>query len=783
MKYLKWFNSKTVIIIAGIVLSGYLVLILTVANLGQSRLKESQNSALNLRVSNYTENLSFFFDANEKNIANLSQVRDVNTYFSNLAAGMSLRYGLSSSLFSLTRTIDEFSQSNKMDGQLIYSRITIVGLGETVIVDTQPDKPFDVSQLPFKEMESSSNRIHLAQSQDGLAIQLLQTIYHQNAPVAILVASLNSELLTNMLSTQEHSDTGSCLKLLTPKGDLLIWNSQALCIDSSETGVATDLNHSSRIIHLKKNVLATPFELESWFEPVGEQDIFTSAWFIAAISLLALPVLIGLFYLMRINNKNLVLKTQVELAADQQQKLAKQNSLLHKEISKRKVSEQKLAHQATHDELTNLANRTYGMERLQQAIRNASANNSQVLVLFIDIDNFKQINDTVGHHAGDELLKQTSERLLKSVRNTDIVARLGGDEFLVIVPDIQHQEAAKLVATSILSVFENPFNIEQQEFFVSTSIGMSTYPKDGHNATTLLKLADTALYRVKDMGRNGFSFYDTSMNLDVERNLALNVRLHQAVLQNDIEIYYQPILDLNTRKIVAAEALMRWTDSELGFVSPEDFIPMAEKNGLIHRLGDMVLLEACTQASAWQAISPIKIAINFSSVQFRYCEQLQARIVAVLVSTGLPASQLDMEVTESLLIDQGRSLMKMLAYLKSLGIGLSIDDFGTGYSALSYLQRFSFTKLKIDRAFINKMTTSSSDESLVSAILAMAKSLKLKVVAEGIENEQQASFLQQHNCEFGQGYLFSRPIPAAEFTQLLLDEQREQASLALKQPA
>lgn len=780
MKLLKWFNSKTVIIIAGIVLSGYLVLILTVANLGQSRLKESQNSALNLRVSNYTENLSFFFDANEKNIANLSQVRDVNTYFSNLAAGMSLRYGLSSSLFSLTRTIDEFSLSNKMDNQLIYSRIAIVGLGETVIVDTQPDKPFDVSQLPFKEMESSSNRIHLAQSQDGLEIQLLQTIYHQNAPVAILVASLNSELLTNMLSTQEHSDTGSCLKLLTPKGELLIWNSQALCIDSSEAGVTSDLNHSSRIIHFKKNVQSTPFELESWFEPVGEQDIFTSAWFIAAISLLALPVLIGLFYLMRVNNKNLVLKTQVELAADQQQKLAKQNSLLHKEVSKRRASEQKLAHQATHDELTNLANRTYGMERLQQAIRNAQANNNQVLVLFIDIDNFKQINDTIGHHAGDELLKQTSERLLKSVRSTDIVARLGGDEFLVIVPDIQHQEAAKLVATSILSVFEKPFNIEQQEFFVSTSIGMSTYPKDGHNATTLLKLADTALYRVKDMGRNGFSFYDTSMNFDVERNLALNVRLHQAVLQNDIEVYYQPILDLNSRKIVAAEALMRWTDSELGFVSPADFIPMAEKNGLIHRLGDMVLLEACTQASAWQAISPIKIAINFSSVQFRYCEQLQARIIAVLVATGLPASQLDMEVTESLLIDQGGSLMKMLAYLKNLGIGLSIDDFGTGYSALSYLQRFSFTKLKIDRAFINKMTTSSSDESLVSAILAMAKSLKLKVVAEGIENEQQASFLQQHNCEFGQGYLFSRPIPAAEFTQLLIDEQE---SSELKQPA
>ena len=310
-----------------------------------------------------------------------------------------------------------------------------------------------------------------------------------------------------------------------------------------------------------------------------------------------------------------------------------------------------------------------------------------------------------------------------------------------------------------------------QEFFVSTSIGMSMYPKDGDNAATLLKRADTALYRVKDMGRNGFGFYDSSMNSNVQRNLMLNMRLHQAIQQGDIEIYYQPILDLQSRKIVAAEALMRWFDPELGFISPEDFIPLAEKNGLIHKLGDMVLLEACTQAASWQSISPITVAINFSSVQFRYCEQLQETIVDVLLKTGLPANQLDMEVTESLLIDQGHSLMKMLAYLKQLGVGLSIDDFGTGYSALSYLQKFPFSKLKIDRAFINKMATSSSDESLVSAILAMAKSLGLKVVAEGIETEQQARFLQQHNCEFGQGYLFSKPIPAKEFMSLLQRER------------
>ena len=778
MKHLKWFNSKTAIIIAGVLLSAYLILILTVTNLGQSRLKESQNSALNLRVTNYTENLSFFIAANQKNVANLSQKRDVNTYFSNLAAGMSLRYGLSSSLFSLTRTIEQFSLSNKMDNQQIYSRVMIVGLGETIIVDSQPGASFDVSQLPIKQMETLGQKVHLVKGDHGIEVQLLQTIYHQNEAVAVLIAKLNTAVITGLLSTQERPDSGSYLALESRLGDILVWNSLPSSMVSAKLGSVNYAKASPKTIHFENDVQGTPFILKSWFEPVSEEDIFTSAWFIAGISLLALPVFLGLIYLMRVNNKNLILQTEITLSSEQQQKLAKQNSLLHEEIFKRKASEEKLAYQATHDELTNLANRTHGMTKLQAAIRNAQANDSQVLLLFIDLDNFKQINDTIGHHAGDELLKQTSGRLLNSVRSTDIVARLGGDEFLVIVPDIQHQDAAKFVATSILSLFELPFHIEQQEFFVSTSIGMSMYPKDGNNAATLLKRADTALYRVKDMGRNGFGFYDSSMNSNVQRNLMLNMRLHQAIQQGDIEIYYQPILDLQSRKIVAAEALMRWFDPELGFISPEDFIPLAEKNGLIHKLGDMVLLEACTQAASWQSISPITVAINFSSVQFRYCEQLQETIVDVLLKTGLPANQLDMEVTESLLIDQGHSLMKMLAYLKQLGVGLSIDDFGTGYSALSYLQKFPFSKLKIDRAFINKMATSSSDESLVSAILAMAKSLGLKVVAEGIETEQQARFLQLHNCEFGQGYLFSKPIPAKEFT-LLLQRERDRKRLLL----
>ncbi|WP_394389435.1 putative bifunctional diguanylate cyclase/phosphodiesterase [Shewanella woodyi] len=789
MNIKKWFNSKTAIIVAGILLTAYLFLILTVTNLGQSRLKESQNNALDLKISNYTDNLSFFFDVSQESIGNLANNRAISAYFSNLAAGMSMQYGLGSSLFNLRQTINSFAETSKIDNHQIYRRLLVVGFGKTVIADTELDSPFDVSQIPMAAMEKVGTKILMLSTPEGPVITLLHTIYHQDKPAGILIAEIDNNVVIHQLSTQEHESNGSCLKLVTPLGEILVWDSlkplaglnPILKFTPTEPFRASAAfnpgkaqshdNISSHNIYFEKEVSGTPFKLISWFEPVNEQDIFTSAWFIAGISLLALPVMLGLLYLMRVNNTNLVLQTQVAFVSEQQQKLTNQNVQLLEEVDKRKASENKLAYQATHDELTGLANRTHSMSRLAQSIESARLNNTKVLVMFLDLDNFKQVNDTVGHHAGDELLKLTSKRLLNSVRNTDTVARFGGDEFLIIIPELPHQNMAKMLASSILTLFEQAFKVEGQEFFVSTSIGMSIYPQDGDTAATLLKKADTSLYRAKDAGRNGFSFYNDSMNQDIQRKLTLNVRLHQAINLDDIEIYYQPILDLASRKIIGAEALMRWTDSELGVVSPDEFIPLAEKNGLIHKLGDIVLQRACSQAASWQSITPLKMAINFSSVQFRYSEQLQARIVEVLAQTGLPADKLDMEVTESLLIDQDSGLMTMLAYLKQLGIEMSIDDFGTGYSALSYLQKFSFSKLKIDRAFINKMASSKSDKALVTAILAMAKSLEMKVVAEGIEDEQQAQFLQSHGCEFGQGYLFSRPVTAEAFTQLLMEKE------------
>ncbi|GAM55700.1 diguanylate cyclase [Vibrio ishigakensis] len=517
----------------------------------------------------------------------------------------------------------------------------------------------------------------------------------------------------------------------------------------------------------------TPFYLHAWFQPVSEQQIITSTWFTAALSFLAVPVVLGLYYALRINNTNLILTTKFDQTSKQKVELSKQNARLKTEIDRRRTSEEELAYQATHDALTGLTNRKAGDEKLRSAIYAAERKQESVLVLFIDLDNFKQINDTLGHLAGDQLLKQTAERLKSAVRKTDVVARIGGDEFLMVIPNLQSQGCAKLIASNLMRTFEAPFFLDQTEFFVSTSIGMAIYPQDGETAEDLLAHADTAMYQVKEDGRNGFSFYDSSMNQDVQRNIDIDARLRHATSKKLFEVYYQPIVDLKTCQIIGAEALLRWNDEKLGIVSPAEFIPIAEKNGLINTIGKFALNTACHQIAEWQGIRPISVAVNFSSVQFRQSEKLLGIIRSALDKSKLPASQLDVEITESLLIHHNDETVALLNRIKELGVQLSIDDFGTGYSALSYLQKFPFSKLKIDRSFLQDMESTPSSQELVNAIIAMAKALNLRVVAEGVETDWDREYLQSHKCEYAQGFYFSKPLPAAEFEALLIEQVAE----------
>lgn len=618
--------------------------------------------------------------------------------------------------------------------------------------------------LKLASMKGAHQKVLIGNNQGTLTITLGTTIYFQRKPIAVLFAEIPPDHITQQLSTQEYSFESSRISLVNNDLELLVWNS------IEPTKQNKKYKQLDQFHYVEEKIKNTPITLVAWFEHNTEVDVFTSKWFAIIISLLAIPVFLGVYHLVRVERKNLLLKSEVSYSKEQQEATAIHNKELESEIKKRKKSEKMLEHQANHDVLTNLPNRSLSFERLKQGINFCERRQKKLLVMYIDIDNFKQVNDTLGHTAGDETLKQTSQLLLEAVRNTDTVARLSGDEFMLIIPDLKNKDEATNFAVKILHLFEKPFIINKQTLHTSVSIGLAIYPDDGKSSSALTKSADMALYRAKETGRNNFNFYEKSMNDEVTRKVLVNKRLREAIKHNALEMYYQPIINLSTQKIIGAEALMRWTDTELGFVSPEEFIKVAESSGLMDKLGSFALYQSCKQAALWQNILPLQIAINFSSVQFRDCQSLLKEIKDVLSKTGLPPTSLDVEVTESLLINQTGEIADMLKVLREMGSELSIDDFGTGYSALSYLQKFSFTKLKIDRTFVHHLLENSANQSLVTAIVAMAKALNLKIVAEGIETKEQMELLANLACDYGQGYFYSKPVPAEAFQELLYSQ-------------
>ena len=771
-----WFTSKNAIVIASVMLAGYLLLILTVTNIGQKKLEEARYNELHLKVNHYAELLSNYFELAKRNLNLISTDKTITTFFANKNSGMSMTYGLRASLFNVEKLIQRQVESRDKKLNPIFSRISLLALDGSIIADSEQNKStFNNTNIDILDLKATDQKILIDNSKKEISIRLSTTVYFNYQPIAVLIAEFDKALIISLVTAQEYEGSGSHITLRSQYGDLFIWDSLAHSEDHSLEHTNNDIQHS---FNLKADIIDTPFVLETWFESINSTELFTSKWFVLVISLLAIPVFLTLYYLFYIDRKNTLLNTQITNSTKRREELLVHNELLEKEVIKRKCSEEKLAYQATHDSLTALPNRSYSLQKLNYAIDCCERSNKKVLLMYIDLDNFKQINDTLGHASGDIILQETSKRLIGALRKTDTVARLSGDEFMVVIHELEDRQQATNLATKILHLFEKPFQIDKHLIHTTTSIGLAMYPDDASNAETLLKSADMALYKVKGNGRNNFNFYESKMNDEVNRKVSINIRLHKAIKEKTLEMYYQPLIDRSTQKIIGAEALMRWTDSELGFVPPDEFIAIAEKNNLIEQLGSFALHTAAAQAAQWQAITPLQIAVNFSSVQFRNCEKLLTEIQQVLIETGLPANKLDVEVTESLLINQEGELFDMLKSLRDMGVELSIDDFGTGYSALSYLQKFSFTKLKIDRAFIMNLTKNKADQSLVTAIIAMAKALNLKVVAEGIEEDEQKQFLIDIDCEYGQGYLFSPPITAEKFEALLREQADSDSALS-----
>ena len=441
---------------------------------------------------------------------------------------------------------------------------------------------------------------------------------------------------------------------------------------------------------------------------------------------------------------------------------------LFSDISELKENEERIKHLAYYDPLTGMPNRRLFEDRLQVALAHVHRNKGQLAVMFVDLDRFKRINDTLGHEMGDQLLVEVSRRLYDCLREDDTVARMGGDEFVVLLSEVGMPDDAAYIARRITAALTRPMSLGGRELVVTASVGISIYPEDGRTASTLIKNADTAMYRAKESGRNGYQMYAPAMNARTLEHLALESALHKALERGELCLHYQPLVVPGTHKVVAAEALLRWNHPELGLVSPGDFIPLAEDTGLIIPVGEWVLAEVCRQLRQWQAQGrdDLNIAVNISARQFRDRAFLPT-VQRILAGAGIKPAQLTLELTESMLMDEALDTIRMLGQLHEMGFTIAMDDFGTGYSSLSYLKRFPIDILKIDRVFIRDIERSADDAAIVSAIIRLAHSLRLSVVAEGVESAAQLEFLQQEMCDRLQGYYFSRPLDASAFTALL----------------
>jgi diguanylate cyclase (GGDEF)-like protein/PAS domain S-box-containing protein len=439
-----------------------------------------------------------------------------------------------------------------------------------------------------------------------------------------------------------------------------------------------------------------------------------------------------------------------------------------RDVTDRKLIQQRIQHLAYHDNLTGLPNRGLLQDRLAHSIARASRSGHKVAVLFIDLDNFKNINDTLGHDVGDELLRQVSGRLAACVRAGDTIARQGGDEFIVLLDNLEDGRGASVVAQKILNGLRAAFSLGGTEQHVSGSVGIAVFPEDGRDAQTLMKNADTAMFHGKGIGKNTYQYFTAQMNIAVKRRMTLETALRRAVLQKDFVLHYQPQVDLETGRITAVEALVRWRTEDSGTVMPGDFIPLAEETGLIGEIGEWVLREGCRQAREWQArgLAPRRIAINLSARQFGDKAFLDT-VMRVLQDTGLEPGLLELEITESQVMRQTEGMIQLLGRLSEMGVHLAIDDFGTGYSSLSYLKRLPIQKLKIDQSFIRDITVDPNDTAIVVAIINMAKSLELETIAEGVETAGQLALLKAKGCRHGQGFYFSAPLTAEALYPLL----------------
>lgn len=463
--------------------------------------------------------------------------------------------------------------------------------------------------------------------------------------------------------------------------------------------------------------------------------------------------------------------TSTELLGAIASRLQKYNSVKEHYYDEIKAVGERFEYLSHHDDLTQLPNRVLFYESLSQAVLHAKINNKSLALLFLDMDNFNIINNTLGNDIGDQLFKAIAERLKRYTAPCDMVARIQGDEFALIISDIADPMSIKIETQKILDLLSRPYNLYGHEVFITSSIGITLFPEDHQEVEGLIKNAELAMYYAKNHGRNSYKFYSSDLNVQSSEYMALANSLHRAIDRNELRVFYQPLVDLQSGLIVGAEALARWQHPDLGIIMPSKFIPVAEQTGLILRLSEVILYSVCDQMQAWHkaGIDYGFIAVNLSSQHFRPDNNLIEFIGKVLQETETEPSHLELELTESIIMQNAEFTIRVLSQLQAIGVKVAIDDFGTGYSSLSYLKHFPVNTLKIDRCFIQDITTDRHDATISLAIIDLAHSLSLQVIAEGVETTEQIQFLRENSCDLVQGYYFSPPLPAAEFEKMLID--------------
>jgi diguanylate cyclase (GGDEF)-like protein/PAS domain S-box-containing protein len=544
------------------------------------------------------------------------------------------------------------------------------------------------------------------------------------------------------------------------------------------TGAVTWSTGMFRIIGTQRQSGET-LTLESLYRHVHPDDLAVTKQAITDLIQTRTPFNLD-FRLMCETGQEIVVNSQAELElASDGTPLFISGTLL--DISDRKRAENEIQQLAYYDTLTTLPNRALLQDRINQATSQAARDGRTVAVMFLDLDRFKSVNDTMGHAIGDRLLKVVADRLSRCIRDSDTVARLGGDEFVIILNAINSADDVVCIAEKVQRILAKPVTLGDHEIYTTASIGIALFPLDGTDVNTLLKNADIAMYQAKEQGRNTFQFFSREMNVQALEHLMLETSLRRGLERDEFHLVYQPLLDLKDGRLVGMEALVRWQHPDLGLLLPGKFIPIAEETGMIIPLGDWVLAAACRQNRQWldEGLPPLRVAVNLSARQFAQ-SNLARRVADILTDTGLPPNCLELELTESTIMSNAEATITILQELKAMGISLAIDDFGTGYSSLSYLKHFPIDRLKIDRSFVCDITTNPDDAAIADAIIAMAHSLKLKVTAEGVEKQEQLRYLAARHCDEMQGYILSYPINADEFARFVREGIEKPGWLAYK---